>query len=179
MQVMSSSYTMKIISIFFTVEYSMCVCVFLSCEITSKTKMIVVTEAWVLCEIDLTVFLQMWFLFSVWLGLGLGQIKKLLYNGKDRERSYKSELQSCVCVCVCVCVIERKRQGEKVCRCVYERELNAHPFTVNQRIVWKGTREIYWKPILGRLSIQGAHRFNGHLNNFVDKGPGGIHLPIK
>ena len=34
------------------------VCVFLSCEITSETKMIVVTEAWVRCEIYLTMFLR-------------------------------------------------------------------------------------------------------------------------
>ena len=44
-----------------------CMCVymyvFLSCEITSKTEMIVFTEAWVYCEIDLTMFIQMSFLF--------------------------------------------------------------------------------------------------------------------
>ena len=34
--------------------------------------MIVVTEAWVRCEIDLTMFLQISFLFSARLGLGLG-----------------------------------------------------------------------------------------------------------
>ena len=38
----------------------MCVCmsvyVFLSCDITSKSKMIVVFEAWVRCETDLTMF---------------------------------------------------------------------------------------------------------------------------
>ena len=49
----------------------MCVLVILSCENTSNTKIIVVTEAWVLCEIDLTVGLQLSFLFSVSLGLGL------------------------------------------------------------------------------------------------------------
>ena len=46
-----------------------CMCmgalVFLSCEITSKTKMIVITEVWVLCEIDITMFLQISFLFLV------------------------------------------------------------------------------------------------------------------
>ena len=42
-----------------------CVLVFLICEITSKTEMIVVTESWVHCEIDLTVFLQMSFLILV------------------------------------------------------------------------------------------------------------------
>ena len=96
---------------------------------TSKTKMIVVTEAWVHCEIDITVFLQISFLFLVWLGLGLrldlgigiglglgwgnisskdAQMKKLLYNGKDREQSHKSELKDCMYVCVymwvCICV---------------------------------------------------------------------------
>ena len=42
-----------------------CVYIFLSCEITSETKMIVVTEAWVRCEIDLLMFLQISFLLSV------------------------------------------------------------------------------------------------------------------
>ena len=42
-----------------------CVYIFLSCEITSKTKMIAVTEAWVHCEIDLTVFNKYLSLFSV------------------------------------------------------------------------------------------------------------------
>ena len=87
-----------------TVEYLQ-VLVVRSCEITTKIRMIVVTEAWVLCEIDHTMLLQISFLFLVLLGLGLGccntsskhvQIKKLLYNGKDRERSHKSELKSCL-----------------------------------------------------------------------------------
>ena len=52
----------------------MCVClycvsvyVFLVCEITpkTKTKMIVVTEAWVRYEIELTIILQISFLLSV------------------------------------------------------------------------------------------------------------------
>ena len=34
----------------------MCVLAFLSCEITFKAKMIVVTEAWVLCEVGNYVF---------------------------------------------------------------------------------------------------------------------------
>ena len=42
---------------------SMCVLVFLSCEITSNTKMIMVKEAKVRCEIDLSMFLQISFLF--------------------------------------------------------------------------------------------------------------------
>ena len=41
---------------FFFLVLCVSVFVFLSCEITSKTKMIVITEAWVLCEIDLTMF---------------------------------------------------------------------------------------------------------------------------
>ena len=39
--------------------------VFLKCEITSKAKMIVVTEAWVICEIDLTMLLQISLLLLV------------------------------------------------------------------------------------------------------------------
>ena len=49
-----------------------CVLVFLSCEITSETEMIVVTGASVSCEIDLTIVLQPSFLFSVLSELGLG-----------------------------------------------------------------------------------------------------------
>ena len=50
-----------------TYTYGVCVCVyiFLSCDITSNTKMIVVTEAWVLIEIDLAKFLQISFLLLV------------------------------------------------------------------------------------------------------------------
>ena len=58
---------------------SVCVCVcvnvFLSCEITSKTKMIMVTEAWVRSETDLTMFLHV----------------SLLKNGNNRYHSYKSD----------------------------------------------------------------------------------------
>ena len=42
-----------------------CVYIFLSCEITCKTKIRVVTEAWVRCMIDLTMFLQISFSVSV------------------------------------------------------------------------------------------------------------------
>ena len=57
--------------------------------------MVVVTEAWLRHEFDLTMFLQISFSFS---GLGLGygnisskhaQIKTLVYNGKDRELYHK------------------------------------------------------------------------------------------
>ena len=34
-----------------------CVCAFMMCEITYKTKIIVVTEAWGRCEINLTMLL--------------------------------------------------------------------------------------------------------------------------
>ena len=52
---------------YFYVRERVCVCVlvFLSCEITSITKLIVVTEAWLLCEIDLTMFLHISSLFLV------------------------------------------------------------------------------------------------------------------
>ena len=47
----------------------MCVLVFLICEITSKTNMIVDTEAWVLCEVNHTMFYKYpSYLFWVWLG---------------------------------------------------------------------------------------------------------------
>ena len=50
-----------------------CVYIFLSCDITYRTQIIVVTEeAWVRCEIDLTLFLQISFVLLVWYGLGLG-----------------------------------------------------------------------------------------------------------
>ena len=53
----------------------MCVCVyiFLSFDITYRTQIVVVPkEAWVRCEIDLTLFLQISFVLLVWYGLGLG-----------------------------------------------------------------------------------------------------------
>ena len=55
-----------------------CVYVFMSYEITYKTKMIVFTEASLRCEIDLTMLLQISFLFSVSLGLAfeLGLCKR-------------------------------------------------------------------------------------------------------
>ena len=43
----------------------LCVYVFLSCKIASKTKMIVVIEALVLHEVDLTMILQISFLVLV------------------------------------------------------------------------------------------------------------------
>ena len=49
-------------------QVCVCVCVCVrcgSCEIISKTKMIVFTEEWVHCEIDITMCLEISFLFSV------------------------------------------------------------------------------------------------------------------
>ena len=47
-------------------------CVYTYFWIVGSPKMIVIIEAWVLCEKDLTMFCQISFLFLVWLGLGIG-----------------------------------------------------------------------------------------------------------
>ena len=55
-----------------------CVNVFLIGEITSKTKMIVVTEAWMRCEIDLKILYKHFCFFSlirVGVRLGLHHLK--------------------------------------------------------------------------------------------------------
>ena len=43
-------------TLYVSVSVCHCVYVLVSCEITSETKMTAATEAWVRCEIDLTMF---------------------------------------------------------------------------------------------------------------------------
>ena len=79
----------------------LCVYVFLSCEITSKTKVIVVTEAQVRCEIDL-LLTNIFLVFSqigVRVRLGRYQLKTRRHK-KDSSGtiSQTTQLQGCVCM---------------------------------------------------------------------------------